>query len=60
MLNLVHIAGLKALLTLSYFAAIGYNGSDPYNIYFEDKFTYFRIGLGMGYFVAPGTLGSKF
>ena len=41
---------------LSIFTGGGYFGSDPYNIYFEKHYFYFRLGLGMGFFIAPSAL----
>jgi hypothetical protein len=29
-------------------AAIGYRGQDPYNIFFQDNYAYFAIGVSAG------------
>lgn len=36
------------------FASIGYYGSDPYNIYYENSYFYLRVGVALGFFVYPG------
>jgi hypothetical protein len=36
------------------FLCLGYYGSDPYNIYYENNYFYFRMGLALGFFVYPG------
>jgi hypothetical protein len=41
------------------FASAGYYGSDPYNIYFENSYFYFRFGLALGFFVYPGLQHSQ-
>jgi hypothetical protein len=33
--------------------AVGYYGSDPYNIYYSDNYFYARIGISMGLFLTP-------
>lgn len=43
----------------SVFAGAGYYGSDPYNIYYQDSYFFFRAGLALGFFVAPKLIGSK-
>lgn len=35
----------------SLFAATGYYGNDPYNIYYSKSYGYFRFGLALGFFV---------
>lgn len=35
------------------FTTVGYYGSDPYNIYYDQRYFYFRFGLAMGFFVSP-------
>ncbi len=36
------------------FVAVGFYGSDPYNIYYENSYFYFRVGLALGFFVYHG------
>jgi hypothetical protein len=35
------------------FIAVGYYGSDPYNIYYDLSYPYIRAGISVGYFNAP-------
>ncbi|MBP6390249.1 MAG: hypothetical protein KA352_05100 [Flavobacteriales bacterium] len=37
--------------TTAAFAQVGYFGSDPYNAYFQESQFFWRIGIGMGFFV---------
>lgn len=41
------------------FVGAGYYGSDTYNVYFEQSYFYARIGVSLGFFVAPGSFGHR-
>lgn len=43
----------------SLFFGGGYYGSDPYNIYYQQSYGFARIGVALGFFVAPNMLGMK-
>jgi hypothetical protein len=38
----------------SLFAATGYYGNDPYNIYYSKSYGFFRLGVALGFFVFTG------
>ncbi len=44
---------IKSSPNTALFAAVGYYGSDPYNIYYEDSYGYIRFGISAGLFFAP-------